>query len=105
MPVLWQRARDRGCLSLFIAASLLALLRQVVSVGHVSIVYLVPVFRGPRHVTTIPGFGLGLWIARAFGCFYQKNLIYQALKSVRWCFTDRTALASASASAIGARRM
>ena len=34
-------------------------------------------------------------IARVFGEFYQKNLIYQALKSVRWCYTDRTALAEA----------
>ena len=34
-------------------------------------------------------------IARAFGEFYEKDLVYQALKSVRWCFTDRTALAEA----------
>jgi isoleucyl-tRNA synthetase len=34
-------------------------------------------------------------IARAFGEFYGKNLVYQALKSVRWCFTDQTALAEA----------
>jgi isoleucyl-tRNA synthetase len=34
-------------------------------------------------------------IARAFGEFFQKNLVYQALKSVRWCFADRTALAEA----------
>jgi len=34
-------------------------------------------------------------IARAFGEFYGKNLVYQALKSVRWCSTDRTALAEA----------
>jgi isoleucyl-tRNA synthetase len=34
-------------------------------------------------------------IAGAFGGFYGKNLVYQALKSVRWCFTDRTALAEA----------
>jgi isoleucyl-tRNA synthetase len=34
-------------------------------------------------------------IARAFGGFYGKHLVYQALKSVRWCFTDRTALAEA----------
>ena len=34
-------------------------------------------------------------IARAFGGFYEKHLVYQALKSVRWCFTDRTALAEA----------
>ncbi len=34
-------------------------------------------------------------IALAFGGFYGKRLVYQALKSVRWCFTDRTALAEA----------
>ncbi|MCA1582385.1 MAG: isoleucine--tRNA ligase [Acidobacteria bacterium] len=34
-------------------------------------------------------------IARAFGEFYRKNLVTQALKSVRWCFTDQTALAEA----------
>jgi isoleucyl-tRNA synthetase len=34
-------------------------------------------------------------IARAFGEFYKRNLVYQALKSVRWCFTDQTALAEA----------
>ncbi len=34
-------------------------------------------------------------IARAFGEFYERNLVYQALKSVRWCFTDQTALAEA----------
>ena len=34
-------------------------------------------------------------IALAFGGFYERNLVYQALKSVRWCFTDRTALAEA----------
>lgn len=34
-------------------------------------------------------------IARCFGDFYAKGLIYKALKSVRWCFTDRTALAEA----------
>ncbi len=34
-------------------------------------------------------------IVRAFGGFYGKGLVYQALKSVRWCFTDRTALAEA----------
>ena len=34
-------------------------------------------------------------IARAFGEFYAKGLVYQALKSVRWCFSDRTALAEA----------
>ncbi|HEV8232114.1 MAG TPA: isoleucine--tRNA ligase, partial [Thermoanaerobaculia bacterium] len=34
-------------------------------------------------------------IARAFGEFYEKGLVYQALKSVRWCFADQTALAEA----------
>ncbi|HEY6064516.1 MAG TPA: class I tRNA ligase family protein, partial [Thermoanaerobaculia bacterium] len=33
--------------------------------------------------------------ARAFGQFYSKGLVYQALKSVRWCFADQTALAEA----------
>ncbi len=33
--------------------------------------------------------------ARTFGEFYKRNLVYQALKSVRWCFTDQTALAEA----------
>jgi isoleucyl-tRNA synthetase len=33
--------------------------------------------------------------ARAFGEFYSKGLVYQALKSVRWCFMDQTALAEA----------
>ena len=34
-------------------------------------------------------------IARCFGAFYEKGLVYKALKSVRWCYTDRTALAEA----------
>ena len=34
-------------------------------------------------------------IARTFGEFYRKDLVTQALKSVRWCFTDQTALAEA----------
>src|SRR5688572_28157383 len=34
-------------------------------------------------------------IARAFEEFYRKNLVYQALTSVRWCYTDQTALAEA----------
>ena len=34
-------------------------------------------------------------IARVFGEFYRKDLVYQALKSVRWCFADQTALAEA----------
>jgi isoleucyl-tRNA synthetase len=33
--------------------------------------------------------------ARAFGEFYKKGLVFQDLKSVRWCFTDQTALAEA----------
>src|SRR6202022_621678 len=34
-------------------------------------------------------------IARTFGDFYRKDLVTPALKSVRWCFTDQTALAEA----------
>ena len=34
-------------------------------------------------------------IARCFGEFYARGLVYKALKSVRWCYTDRTALAEA----------
>jgi isoleucyl-tRNA synthetase len=34
-------------------------------------------------------------IARCFGEFYSQGLVYRALKSVRWCMTDRTALAEA----------
>ena len=34
-------------------------------------------------------------IARAFGEFYARDLVFRALKSVRWCFTDQTALAEA----------
>ncbi|HEY6146653.1 MAG TPA: class I tRNA ligase family protein, partial [Thermoanaerobaculia bacterium] len=34
-------------------------------------------------------------IARALGGFYEKDLLFRDLKSVRWCFTDRTALAEA----------
>lgn len=34
-------------------------------------------------------------IARCFADFYQKGLIYRARKPVRWCMTDRTALAEA----------
>ena len=41
------------------------------------------------------GFAYEAEIARAFGGFYGKDLVYRALKSVRWCFTDRTALAEA----------
>ncbi len=34
-------------------------------------------------------------IARMFGEFYKKELVFRDLKSVRWCFTDQTALAEA----------
>jgi isoleucyl-tRNA synthetase len=34
-------------------------------------------------------------IARAFGECYKKELVFRDLKSVRWCFTDQTALAEA----------
>jgi len=34
-------------------------------------------------------------IAWALGQFYSKDLLFRDLKSVRWCFTDRTALAEA----------
>jgi isoleucyl-tRNA synthetase len=34
-------------------------------------------------------------IAWAFGEFYRKDLVFRDLKSVRWCFTDQTALAEA----------
>ena len=33
--------------------------------------------------------------AWVFGEFYKKGLVFQDLKSVRWCFTDQTALAEA----------
>jgi isoleucyl-tRNA synthetase len=33
--------------------------------------------------------------AWTFGEFYKKSLVFQDLKSVRWCFTDQTALAEA----------
>src|SRR5262249_47644533 len=33
--------------------------------------------------------------AWAFGRFYEKDLVFRDLKSVRWCFTDQTALAEA----------
>ena len=47
------------------------------------------------HPYTTMAFPYEAEIARAFGGFYSKHLVYQALKSVRWCFTDRTALAEA----------
>ena len=34
-------------------------------------------------------------IAKALGGFYERDLLFRSLKSVRWCFTDRTALAEA----------
>ncbi|HMA16895.1 MAG TPA: isoleucine--tRNA ligase, partial [Thermoanaerobaculia bacterium] len=45
------------------------------------------------YATMSPGYEAE--IARCFGEFFGKGLVYQALKSVRWCFTDRTALAEA----------
>jgi len=33
--------------------------------------------------------------AWAFGRFYEQDLVFRDLKSVRWCFTDQTALAEA----------
>ena len=33
--------------------------------------------------------------AWAFGQFYKEDLVFRDLKSVRWCFTDQTALAEA----------
>ncbi len=47
------------------------------------------------HPYTTMSFSYEAEIARAFGGLYGKGLVYQALKSVRWCFTDRTALAEA----------
>jgi isoleucyl-tRNA synthetase len=48
-----------------------------------------------QHPYTTMSFGYEAEIARAFGSFYEKGLVYRALKSVRWCFTDQTALAEA----------
>jgi len=47
-----------------------------------------------RPYTTM-SYGYEADIARAFGEFYAKDLLFRDLKSVRWCFTDRTALAEA----------
>jgi isoleucyl-tRNA synthetase len=47
-----------------------------------------------RPYTTMD-YGYEAHIARAFGEFYAKDLLFRDLKSVRWCFTDRTALAEA----------
>jgi len=47
------------------------------------------------HPYTTMSFPYEAEIARTFGEFYKKGLVFQDLKSVRWCFTDRTALAEA----------
>ncbi|HTD51386.1 MAG TPA: isoleucine--tRNA ligase, partial [Thermoanaerobaculia bacterium] len=47
------------------------------------------------HPYTTMSFPYEADIAYAFGEFYKKGLVFQDLKSVRWCFTDRTALAEA----------
>jgi isoleucyl-tRNA synthetase len=47
------------------------------------------------HPYTTMSFAYESEIARAFGEFYGKDLVFRALKSVRWCFTDQTALAEA----------
>ncbi len=47
------------------------------------------------HPYTTMSLGYEAEIARAFGEFYRSDLVFRALKSVRWCFTDRTALAEA----------
>ena len=44
---------------------------------------------------TTMSFGYEATIAAAFGEFYKKDLLFRDLKSVRWCFTDQTALAEA----------
>ncbi|HKD19904.1 MAG TPA: class I tRNA ligase family protein, partial [Thermoanaerobaculia bacterium] len=48
-----------------------------------------------KHPYLTMSFGYEATIARAFGQFYAKDLLFRDLKSVRWCFTDRTALAEA----------
>jgi len=47
------------------------------------------------HPYTTMSLGYEAEIARALGGFYEKDLLFRDLKSVRWCFTDRTALAEA----------
>ena len=47
------------------------------------------------HPYTTMSLGYEATIARALGEFYSKDLLFRDLKSVRWCFTDRTALAEA----------
>jgi isoleucyl-tRNA synthetase len=48
-----------------------------------------------KHPYLTMSYGYEATIARAFGDFYAKDLLFRDLKSVRWCFTDRTALAEA----------
>ena len=48
-----------------------------------------------KHPYLTMSYGYEATIARAFGEFYGKDLLFRDLKSVRWCFTDRTALAEA----------
>jgi isoleucyl-tRNA synthetase len=48
-----------------------------------------------KHPYLTMSYGYEATIARAFGEFYAKDLLFRDLKSVRWCFTDRTALAEA----------
>ena len=48
-----------------------------------------------KHPYVTMGFAYEADIARAFGAFYERDLLFRDLKSVRWCFTDRTALAEA----------
>jgi len=48
-----------------------------------------------KHPYTTMSYGYEATIARAFGGFYANDLLFRDLKSVRWCFTDRTALAEA----------
>jgi isoleucyl-tRNA synthetase len=48
-----------------------------------------------KHPYLTMSYGYEATIARAFGEFYARDLLFRDLKSVRWCFTDRTALAEA----------
>src|SRR3954467_3457102 len=48
-----------------------------------------------KHPYLTMSYGYEATIARAFGGFYARDLLFRDLKSVRWCFTDRTALAEA----------
>ena len=47
------------------------------------------------HPYTTMSLGYEAVIAEALGGFYERDLLFRDLKSVRWCFTDRTALAEA----------